>query len=71
MAAVAYYAEGGYRPPRPVRSFSDQSNGIKTTLNWFGSMNSRSVVSSRGDTNARTARSIGLRLANSLSALSA
>ena len=28
----------------PVRSLSDQSNGLKTTLNWFFSRNSRSVV---------------------------
>jgi hypothetical protein len=33
-------------------------------LNWFGSRNSRSVVSRRGEMSARTARSIGLRAAH-------
>jgi hypothetical protein len=60
-----------YRPPRPVRSLSDQSNGLKTTLNWFFSRNSRSVVRRLGWTNARMARSIGLRATNISGALPA
>ena len=60
-----------YRPPRPVRSLSVQSNALYVTLKVFFAMNSFSVASSFGMTKAIAARSIGLRPANAAGALSA
>src|SRR5262249_29905039 len=59
-----------YLPPRPVRSFNVQSNGLNVTSNVFRATISRSADSSLGNTNATAARSIGLRLPTLPGALS-
>ena len=47
---------GRYRPPLPVRSLSDQSNGLNAILKLFLARNSFSVVRSLGSTTPSTAR---------------